>query len=110
MTRRIPVLEGQARNKLGSLLSALRTPGKNTEMVKRRTLGLLAYKPADQGRDAWLRAVLPEAWHASAAIAALSGRTCQDNGSNGQAVEQSNDNGAAPVRLQHGRRRSSSRR
>jgi hypothetical protein len=109
MTRRIPVLEGQARNKLSSLLSALRAPGKNTEMVKQRTLGLLAYKPADQGRDAWLRAVLPEAWHASAAIAALSGHTCQDNGSNGRLAEQSNDSDTAPVRLQHGRRRRSRR-
>jgi hypothetical protein len=109
---RTPALVGPARNKLNSLLAALRAPGDNTVMVRQRTLGLLSYKPADLDRKVWLGSVLHEDWQVNDCMTALTGQasTNAKSDGNGQPAEQSNDAGGVPVRQrQHGRRRRSRR-
>ncbi len=111
MTRRTPPLEGQGRNKRNSLLTALHAPGKNTEMVRLRTVSLLVFKPTGYDRDEWLRAILPKDWEADKAIASLNGHGDTDNGvENGQPTEPSSNTGKASDRPRHGRPRRAARR
>jgi hypothetical protein len=96
---RMPTLEGSARSKLNSLLTALRASGDTTELVKNRTKALLSYKPSGWDRDLWLREVLPEAWHANEAIASLGGSPGQGDHCAEDAA--SGADSASPPRRRH---------
>lgn len=100
---RTPALEGPARSKRESLLTALRAPGDNTASIRQKTINLLVFKPNGYDRDSWLRKVLPAAWHADTAIASLNGGPSKPEAGKQAAQQDGADD--TPVSQQRGRRR-----